>query len=51
MEALLVNAHERPFCIVSDTPRTFDEGKKIGLSDGVRALFIVVRERFRRGSR
>ena len=37
--------------VVSYTPRTFDEGKKIGLSDGVRALFIVVRERFRRGSR
>lgn len=32
---------------VSYAPRGFDEGKKIGLKDGVRALFVVARERVR----
>ena len=36
--------------VISYAPRSFDEGKKIGLSDGARALYIVVRERFRRGT-
>jgi hypothetical protein len=29
-------------------PRTFAEGKKIRWSDGVRALWVIVRERLRR---
>lgn len=36
---------------ISYTPRGFDEGKKIGLFDGVRALFIVAREWFSKGKR
>jgi len=31
-------------------PRGFDAGKKIGMRDGVRAVWVIVRERFRRGT-
>lgn len=34
---------------VSYSPRGFDEGKKIGHKDAVRALFVVMRERLRKG--
>lgn len=34
---------------VSYSPRRFDEGKKIGVGDGIRALFVVMRERLRGG--
>lgn len=37
--------------VVSYAPRGFDEGKKIGLSDGLRALYIVFHERLRGGTR
>lgn len=33
---------------ITYVPRTFGEGKKIKWSDGIRALFVIVRERFRR---
>lgn len=33
---------------VSYDPRRIDQGKKIGWTDGVRALYVITRERFRR---
>ena len=39
--------HELP---ISYSPRTYEEGKKIKVQDGLRAFWIILRERFRRMS-
>ena len=36
--------------LVSYAPRRFDDGKKIGARDGLRALLVIVKERLRGGS-
>ena len=36
---------------ISYSGRTYKEGKKIGWRDGVRALYVIVRERFRSASK
>ena len=37
--------------LISYEPRGFEDGKKIGIKDGIRAVFVITRESFRRAAR